>query len=89
MFRIAAPRRLSRFAVQKRFTSSVKEGSVAQSKGFAEKERSQEAAFVRQHEAAQLEKLRQNLLKAQTDLDAALKDVQEKQAKVEGKNSKE
>ncbi|KAJ7737870.1 hypothetical protein DFH07DRAFT_752816 [Mycena maculata] len=57
--RITAARRLPQLvAVPRRWTSSVKEGSVAQSKGFRRKERAHENEYARRHETQLLQKMR-------------------------------
>ncbi|KAJ6615375.1 hypothetical protein B0H10DRAFT_2041137 [Mycena sp. CBHHK59/15] len=67
--RIAAVRRLPQLATApRRFTSSLKEGSVAQSKGFSEKEKAHENEYARRHEAQQLQKLRAEIEKKKTEL---------------------
>ncbi|KAJ7657865.1 hypothetical protein DFH06DRAFT_1197347 [Mycena polygramma] len=68
--RISAVRRLPQLtATSKRFTSSLKEGSVAQSKGFSEKERAHENEYARRHEAQILEKMRADIEKKKAELD--------------------
>ncbi|KAJ6482955.1 hypothetical protein C8R47DRAFT_1133308 [Mycena vitilis] len=68
--RISAARRLPQLtASSKRFTSSLKDGSVAQSKGFSEKERAHENEYARRHEAQQLEKMRAEIEKKKAELD--------------------
>ncbi|KAF9264464.1 hypothetical protein L218DRAFT_998442 [Marasmius fiardii PR-910] len=53
--RITAARRLPQLAlVPKRFTSSLKEGSVASSKGFKEKESAHENEYIHKQEVLKL-----------------------------------
>ncbi|KAJ7658254.1 hypothetical protein DFH06DRAFT_448353 [Mycena polygramma] len=67
--RLSAIRRLPHLsAPSKRFTSSLKEGSVAQSKGFGEKERAQENQYAHQQEVREIEKLRAEIEKKKKEL---------------------
>ncbi|KAJ7482194.1 hypothetical protein B0H11DRAFT_2022015 [Mycena galericulata] len=68
-------------AAPKRFTSSRQEGSVAQSKGFSEKERAHENEYARRHETQQLEKLRAEIEKKKTELDQLQKEHEAELAK--------
>ncbi|KIY67400.1 hypothetical protein CYLTODRAFT_454504 [Cylindrobasidium torrendii FP15055 ss-10] len=62
--------RFPRVATQARWSSSTpKDGAVSGTKAFNDKERAQESAYVRQHEAAQIEKLRAQLAQANKDLE--------------------
>ncbi|KAJ7160874.1 hypothetical protein C8R46DRAFT_1105801 [Mycena filopes] len=68
--RLSALRRVPQLtAASKRFTSSLKEGSVAQSKGFSEKERAHENEYVRRTEAEKLKKLRAEIERKKNELD--------------------
>ncbi|KAJ7145777.1 hypothetical protein C8R44DRAFT_755849 [Mycena epipterygia] len=68
--RISIARRLPQLAAApRRFASSVKEGSVAQSKGFSEKERAHENEYARRHETQQLQKMRAEIEKKKAELD--------------------
>ncbi|KAK7055084.1 INH1 subunit of the mitochondrial F1F0 ATP synthase [Favolaschia claudopus] len=68
--RLSVVRRLPQLtATSKRFTSSLKEGSVAQSKGFSEKERAHENEYARRQEAQVLEKLKAEIERKKTELD--------------------
>ncbi|KIJ61215.1 hypothetical protein HYDPIDRAFT_31519 [Hydnomerulius pinastri MD-312] len=62
MFTLVARRASStlaaRAALVRSYTSSVKEGSVAQSKGFSKKEKAHEDEYARRHEADLLRKLK-------------------------------
>ncbi|KAG2752219.1 hypothetical protein P692DRAFT_20724550 [Suillus brevipes Sb2] len=49
---------LTRLVLSRGYTSSVKEGSVAQSKGFSKKEKAHEDEYARRHEAELLRKLK-------------------------------
>ncbi|TFK68001.1 hypothetical protein BDN72DRAFT_898506 [Pluteus cervinus] len=82
--RIAA-RRVPRLAtaVPMRFKSSGVEGSVAQSREFGKKEKAHEDQYVHQHEVAQLKKLREQIEKKKTELDA----LEKEQADLEKKGS--
>ncbi|KAJ7260883.1 hypothetical protein B0H12DRAFT_1106877 [Mycena haematopus] len=60
--------RLSLTATSKRFTSSLKEGSVAQSKGFSEKERAHENEYAHRQEVQQLEKLKAEIERKKSEL---------------------
>ncbi|KAH7882206.1 hypothetical protein F5I97DRAFT_437088 [Phlebopus sp. FC_14] len=53
-----APSSLAGRAAFVRYTSSVKEGSVAQSKEFGKKEKAHEDEYARRHEAELLRKLK-------------------------------
>ncbi|KAJ6476308.1 hypothetical protein C8R45DRAFT_1009558 [Mycena sanguinolenta] len=67
--RLTVVRRLPQLTVtSKRFASSLKEGSVAQSKGFSEKERAHENEYARRHEAQQLEKIKAEIERKKTEL---------------------
>ncbi|KAJ7088567.1 hypothetical protein C8R43DRAFT_1050801 [Mycena crocata] len=82
--RISAARRLPQLvATSKRFTSSLKEGSVAQSKGFSEKEKAHENEYARRHEAQLLQKMRAEIEKKKTELEQLEK---EHQAEIEKHN---
>jgi len=48
-------------AAPKYYTTSAKEGSVAQSKGFNKKEQAHENEYARRQEASQLQKLRKQI----------------------------
>ncbi|KAK0463073.1 uncharacterized protein EV420DRAFT_1639161 [Desarmillaria tabescens] len=63
MFRIPAARRITNLSVaQRRYTSSLKEGAVAQSKGaFQTKEKAVENQYAHNIEVQQLEKLKAEL----------------------------
>ncbi|KAK0189745.1 hypothetical protein F5146DRAFT_1052334 [Armillaria mellea] len=62
MFRIPAARRITNLSVaQRRYTSSLKEGAVAQSKGFQAKEKAVENQYAHNVEMQQLEKLKAEL----------------------------
>ncbi|KAK7029858.1 INH1 subunit of the mitochondrial F1F0 ATP synthase [Favolaschia claudopus] len=68
--RLTVVRRLPQLtATSKRFTSSLREGSVAQSKGFSEKERAHENEYARRQEAQVLEKLKAEIERKKTELD--------------------
>ncbi|KAF7345062.1 INH1 subunit of the mitochondrial F1F0 ATP synthase [Mycena venus] len=68
--RISVVRRLPQLtATSKRFTSSLKEGSVAQSKGFSEKERAHENEYARRQEQQSLAKLKAEIERKKTELD--------------------
>ncbi|KAL0061579.1 hypothetical protein AAF712_011606 [Marasmius tenuissimus] len=57
--RITAARRLPQVAlIPKRFSSSVRDGSVAQSKGFKDKESAHENEYIRKQEQLELQKLK-------------------------------
>ncbi|KAJ6531994.1 hypothetical protein B0H19DRAFT_1189506 [Mycena capillaripes] len=72
--RIPVARRVPHIsAVSRRFTSSLKEGAVAQSKGFSEKERAHENEYARRHETQQLEKLRADIEKKKIELVSAIR----------------
>ncbi|KAG2348556.1 hypothetical protein BDR05DRAFT_526754 [Suillus weaverae] len=49
---------LTRLIISRSYTSSVREGSVAQSKGFSKKEKAHEDEYARKHEAELLRKLK-------------------------------
>ncbi|KAJ7206036.1 hypothetical protein GGX14DRAFT_643985 [Mycena pura] len=67
---LTAVRRLPQLAVSTvRFTSSFKEGSVAQSKGFKDKENAQEGEYARRRDAEKLQKLRAEIDRKKTELD--------------------
>ncbi|KAJ7468692.1 hypothetical protein FB451DRAFT_1257021 [Mycena latifolia] len=73
--RISAVRRLPQLAVvPRRFTSSLNEGSVAQSKGFSEKEKAHENEYARRHEAQLLAKMRADIEKKKTELEQLQKE---------------
>ncbi|KAJ6542760.1 hypothetical protein B0H19DRAFT_1171797 [Mycena capillaripes] len=68
--RISAVRRLPQLAAtSKRFTSSINEGSVAQSKGFNKKEQAHENEYARRQEAQVLEKMRAEIARKKAELD--------------------
>ncbi|EGN94689.1 hypothetical protein SERLA73DRAFT_143542, partial [Serpula lacrymans var. lacrymans S7.3] len=59
---LTAARRLPTLAgASRRFASSVKEGSVAQSQGFSKKEKAHEDEYARRHEAELLSKLKKEI----------------------------
>ncbi|KAJ7278996.1 hypothetical protein C8J57DRAFT_1305235 [Mycena rebaudengoi] len=64
--RISAVRRLPQITA--RFASSAKEGSVAQSKGFSEKEKAHENEYARRHEQQLLQKMRAEIERKKTEL---------------------
>jgi len=69
--RIVVSRRLpSLVIVPRRYTSSVKEGSVAQSKGFNKKEKAHEDEYARRHENELLQKLRKEIQAKKEELAA-------------------
>ncbi|KAI0316637.1 hypothetical protein OF83DRAFT_1125722 [Amylostereum chailletii] len=77
LFRIA-PRRLNLAASSvRRYTSSAKEGSVAQSKGFNKKEKAAEDQYARKHEQEQLAKLRKQIEQKKAELAELEKQHQE------------
>ncbi|KAG2076033.1 hypothetical protein BDR04DRAFT_814218 [Suillus decipiens] len=49
---------LTRIVLSRAYTSSIREGSVAQSKGFSKKEKAHEDEYARKHEAELLRKLK-------------------------------
>jgi len=61
-------------ATSKRFASSLKEGSVAQSKGFSEKEKAHENRYAHDRETAQLEKMRAEIDRKKAELDQLQKE---------------
>ncbi|KAJ7041143.1 hypothetical protein C8F04DRAFT_1080362 [Mycena alexandri] len=68
--RLSAIRRVPQLsAATKRFTSSLKEGSVAQSKGFSEKEKAHENEYIHRSEAEKLRKLRAEIERKKNELD--------------------
>ncbi|ESK96699.1 hypothetical protein Moror_6716 [Moniliophthora roreri MCA 2997] len=68
--RLATSRRLPQVTfAAKRFTSSIKEGSVASSKGFKEKESAHENEYARKKEALELQKLRAEIEKKKLELE--------------------
>ncbi|KAJ7682846.1 hypothetical protein B0H17DRAFT_1205459 [Mycena rosella] len=75
--RISAVRRLPQLtAVPRRFTSSLKEGSVAQSKGFSEKEKAHENEYARRHDAELLHKMKADMEKKKTELEQLEREYQ-------------
>ncbi|KAF5361487.1 hypothetical protein D9758_006206 [Tetrapyrgos nigripes] len=68
--RLSAVRRAPRVIfVSQRFTSSVKEGSVANSQGFKKKENAHESEYARKHEVEQLKKLRAQIEQKKIELE--------------------
>ncbi|KAF4586187.1 hypothetical protein EYR38_010461 [Pleurotus pulmonarius] len=77
-----AVRRVPRVAVASvRFSSSLKEGSVAQSREFSKKEKAHEDQYIRQHEQQLLQKLRDSIEAKKAELAALEKEHQEELAK--------
>ncbi|KAL1708875.1 hypothetical protein EV121DRAFT_287127 [Schizophyllum commune] len=67
--------------VAKRWTSSTKEGSVAQSKEFSKRERAQEDSYARKHEQELLKKMRDEIEKKRKELEALEKQHADEVAK--------
>ncbi|KAJ8584022.1 hypothetical protein M405DRAFT_798561 [Rhizopogon salebrosus TDB-379] len=82
IFRRAPTVPLTRLALSRGYTSSVKEGSVAQSKGFSKKEKAHEDEYARRHEAELLRKLKAEI-EAKKD---ELAKLQEKHDEVNSKH---
>ncbi|KAF4568404.1 hypothetical protein EYR36_010415 [Pleurotus pulmonarius] len=77
-----AVRRVPRVTVASvRFSSSLKEGSVAQSREFSKKEKAHEDQYIRQHEQQLLQKLRDSIEAKKAELAALEKEHQEELAK--------
>ncbi|KAG8923404.1 hypothetical protein FRC03_011212 [Tulasnella sp. 419] len=79
MLRIAS-RRLNnvlRSTGVRAYSDSRLAGSTAQSREFSKKEKAHEDQYVRQKEAADLEKLRKKLAEHQKELDKLTKQVEE------------
>ncbi|KAK7443550.1 hypothetical protein VKT23_015723 [Stygiomarasmius scandens] len=68
--------------VSQRFTSSVKEGSVAQTKGFKDKESAHENEYARKHDAELLQKLKAQIEQKKIELEQ----LQKEHANVENKS---
>ncbi|TFY74038.1 hypothetical protein EWM64_g9974 [Hericium alpestre] len=67
---LTAPRRLTVAALSARtYTTSSKEGSVAQSREFGKREKAQEDVYARAHEREQIEKLKKEIEKKQAQLE--------------------
>ncbi|KAJ8516286.1 hypothetical protein ONZ45_g6385 [Pleurotus djamor] len=81
MFRIAARRAPRATIVARRYTSSLKDGSVAQSREFGKKEKAHEDQYVRQHEQQLLMKLRDEIAAKKEELAKLEKEHQEELAK--------
>ncbi|KAE9400849.1 hypothetical protein BT96DRAFT_992578 [Gymnopus androsaceus JB14] len=78
MFSRIAIRRAPRLAsMSVRYSSSVKEGSVAQSKGFKEKESAVENEYVHRQEHAYLKKLKADIELKKTELEKLQKEHSE------------
>ncbi|KAF9463344.1 hypothetical protein BDZ94DRAFT_1308861 [Collybia nuda] len=76
--RITAVRRVPQLVfVPMRLKSSQVEGSVAQSKGFSEKERAHENEYARRHEIELLQKMRENIEKKKLELERLEKEREE------------
>ncbi|KAH7922511.1 hypothetical protein BV22DRAFT_1037407 [Leucogyrophana mollusca] len=69
----------------RRYTSSVKEGSVAQSKGFSKKEKAHEDEYARKHEAELLRKLKNEIEAKKQELAELENQHAETTAKVQSK----
>ncbi|THH16215.1 hypothetical protein EW146_g4389 [Bondarzewia mesenterica] len=59
------------------YTSSIKEGSVAQSREFSKKERAHEDQYARKHEREQLEKLKKQIDAKKAELEKLQKEHDE------------
>ncbi|KAH7908844.1 hypothetical protein BJ138DRAFT_1156697 [Hygrophoropsis aurantiaca] len=71
--------------VGRRYTSSAKEGSVAQSKGFNKKEKAHEDEYARRHEAELLRKLKAEIESKKQELADLENKHAETSAKAESK----
>jgi len=76
--RVSAVRRVPQLVViARRNASSVKEGSVAQSRGFSEKEKAHENQYVKQHEQQLLKKLKEKIDAKKAELERLEKEAEE------------
>jgi len=73
-FRIALRRAPRVVSMPVRFSSSVKEGSVAQSKGFKERESAVENEYVHKQEQAYLKKLKADIELKKAELEKLQKE---------------
>ncbi|KAF9444947.1 hypothetical protein P691DRAFT_711101, partial [Macrolepiota fuliginosa MF-IS2] len=79
--RLTATRRLPQLA-RVRFASDIRsQGSVAKSPQFSKKEKAHEDQYVREHEQAQLQKLRTEIQKKKAEIDALEKEHNELEKK--------
>ncbi|KAF8637134.1 hypothetical protein AX17_003038 [Amanita inopinata Kibby_2008] len=66
--RITAARRIPQAFVA-RYSTSQKEGSVAQDKAFSKKERAHEDEYIHRHEMEQLAKMKKQIEKKKAELE--------------------
>ncbi|KAI5119280.1 hypothetical protein M0805_008060 [Coniferiporia weirii] len=81
--RITSIRRAPVFVARLARPYSDGEGSVARSKEFSKKEKAHEDQFVKQHEQAQLKKLRAEINAKKAELEA----LEKKQSEASGKSN--